>query len=130
VDTCLSCYLERLTPASSPWAADLHHLGLYYREYERLMTHWREAANVKMLEIDYEELCADSDAASHRIIDFCGLPWNDVCLRSHEGRGADTTLSYDQVRRPVYRTSVGRAERFGALLDPLREALSGETPVR
>jgi tetratricopeptide (TPR) repeat protein len=130
VDTCLSCYFERLTPASAPWATDLRHLGLYYREYDRLMAHWREAAGATMLEIDYEDLCADQDAASRRIIDFCGLPWNDACLRSHEVKGADTTLSYDQVRRPVYRTSVGRAERFGALLDPLREALAGESPVR
>ncbi|MCP3904262.1 MAG: tetratricopeptide repeat protein [Planctomycetes bacterium] len=130
LDTCLSCYLERLTPASAPWATDLRHLGLYYREYERLMTHWREVLDIRLLEIDYEAIADDQDAAAHRIIEFCGLPWNDACARSHEGRGADTTLSYDQVRRPVYRTSVGRAERFGTLLDPLREALAGETPVR
>ena len=55
-----------------------------------------------------------------------GLPWDDACLQFHKAKRHEKTLSYDQVNKPIYKTSVGRAERYGALLDPLREALESE----
>ncbi|MCP3904260.1 MAG: tetratricopeptide repeat protein [Planctomycetes bacterium] len=118
VDTCLSCYMEPLAPAAATFANDLTSLGAYYREHERLMDHWRATLDVPILDVDYETLVSDQDATSRRIIEFCGLPWDDACLPFHEER-AERTQSLD----PIYATSVGRAERFGALLDPLREAL-------
>jgi len=124
VDTCLSCFMERLRPASAPYAGDLRHLGLYYRQYERLMNHWRETLDVPILDLDYEEMVRDQEGVTRRLLEFCGLEWDDACLRYHETKRIDRTLSYDQVRRPVYDSSVGRAERFGARLDPLREALA------
>ncbi|MCP3904261.1 MAG: tetratricopeptide repeat protein [Planctomycetes bacterium] len=128
VDTCLSCYMEPLPPRMVPFASDLEMLGRYYREYERLMEYWRDVLEVPFLEVDYEALVNDQEATTRQIIDFCGLPWDDACLRFHEVRRAERTLSLDQVRKPVYRSSVGRAERFGAHLDPLRAALAaGET---
>jgi tetratricopeptide (TPR) repeat protein len=125
VDTCLSCYFERLQPWVVPYASRLDHLGAYYRQYERLMAHWHETVSVPLLEVSYEELIDDQEATSRRLVEFIGLEWDDACLKFHEVRRHEATLSYDQVRKPLYRASVGRAERFGALLDPLREALAG-----
>ena len=91
------------------------------------MSHWRETLDVPIFDLDYEEMVRDQEGVTRRLLEFCGLEWDDACLRYHETKRIDRTLSYDQVRRPVYDSSVGRAERFGARLDPLREALaSGE----
>jgi hypothetical protein len=109
-----------------PYATSLANLGFVYRHYDRLMQHWRKTLDLEMLEVVYEEVIADPETWSRRIIDFCGLPWNDACLRFHESGRRVVTLSYDQVRKPVYDSSRGRAERFGDLLDELRAALEAE----
>ncbi|MCP3904259.1 MAG: tetratricopeptide repeat protein [Planctomycetes bacterium] len=123
VDNCLSCYMERLAPDNARYATDLRHLGQFHRQYERLMEHWREVLDHPPLEVEYEALTADPEDQTRRILEFCDLPWDDACLSFHRVKRAEQTLSTDQVRKPIYRSSVGRAERFGPLLDPLREAL-------
>ena len=77
-----------------------------------------------MLDVSYERLVDDQEGVSRAILNFCGLPWDDACLRYHETKRRDRTLSFDQVRQPIYRSSVGRAEAFGTRLDPLRAALA------
>jgi hypothetical protein len=93
-----------------------------------IMAHWSDVLDFEILEVDYERLIADQEATTRAILDFCGLEWDDACLRFHETKRHDRTLSFDQVRRPLYATSVGRAERFGSHLDPLREALEDDSP--
>ena len=78
---------------------------------------------IPMLEVPYEALVADQEPWSRRIIEFCGLDWDESCLRYYERANAAHTLSYDQVRRPIYTSSVGRARHFERHLDPLRESL-------
>lgn len=124
IDTCLSCYMLPFDPVAIPFASDLGHLAIFYRQYVRLMTHWHEVLDLPILDVEYETLVADQENESRRLIDFCGLPWNDACLRFHEKAGSARTQSYDQVRKPIYRSSVKRADRFGAHLDPLRAALA------
>jgi hypothetical protein len=94
-----------------------------YRLYQRLMVHWQRVVDVPILDVHYEELTADQEAVTRRIIEFCGLEWDAECLRYYESGRVAATLSYDQVNKPMYRTSVKRADRFGANLDPLRKAL-------
>ena len=120
----LSCFLERLSPAQAPWASDLGDLGHHIRLTERLMRHWVEVLDVPILELSYESVVEDLDGAARRVIDFLGLPWDDACLAYHEVKRADATLSFDQVRRPIYRASLDRASAYGAALDPLRAALA------
>ena len=127
LDTCLSCYASPLNPDHNAYANDLGHLGLVYREYERLMRHWRAVLNLRMMEVRYEELVADQERVTRTIIEFCGLEWDEACLRYYDSKRPAATLSYEQVRRPIYRGSVGRAGKFEAYLSPLREAL-GQTP--
>ncbi|UCD76784.1 MAG: sulfotransferase [Phycisphaerales bacterium] len=125
LDNCLSCYMTALGEAHA-YNADLRMLGLVYRQYERLMEHWRQVLDLPLLRVEYEEVVADQESWSRRLIEFCGLPWDDRCLRFHEQKTSSTagaTASYEQVRRPIYKTSVDRAAGFQKHLGPLMEAL-------
>jgi len=128
MDLCLSCYMRDLPPQMHPYSTDLANLGLYYREYARLMDHWREAADLRMLEFDYEALVAEPEVQTRRLIDFLDLEWDERCLRFHEARRDVVTLSYDQVRRPIYRSASGRWQRYRHHLGPLIEALGDALP--
>lgn len=125
MDTCVSCFMEPLNENLHPYASDLAALGSRYRHYERLMTHWHDVLDLPMLTLQYEELIADQETQTRRIIEFLGLPWNDGCLKPHESKREARTLSHEQVKRPIYATSVRRHERFAAHLEPLRRSLTG-----
>jgi tetratricopeptide (TPR) repeat protein len=124
VDTCLSCYFLKFQQAH-PYSYRLEDLGFYYREYERLMAHWRRALPVPMLEVDYEDLVARQEKVSRRLVAHCGLDWDDRCLDFHESDRNVRTASLAQVRQPMYGTSVERWRRFEPFLGPLRAALQG-----
>jgi hypothetical protein len=127
LDTCLSCYFQDFSGAHS-FTLDLADLGRFYREYQRLMTHWRAVLPVPVFDLRYEELTADLEGVSRRLLDFCGLPWDERCLRFNETRRIVRTSSALQVRQPVYRSSVGRWKRYEAYIQPLIEALSPYEP--
>jgi hypothetical protein len=120
-DVCLSCYFQQFREVNFAW--DLGDLGRYYRQYERLMDHWRAVLPVRPLEIVYEELVANPEAVSRQLVAYCGLDWDDRCLAFHESPRAVQTMSKLQVRQPIFTTSVGRWRRYEAHLGPLLEAL-------
>jgi tetratricopeptide (TPR) repeat protein len=122
LDTCLSCYFQDFS-RSQPYSYDLYHLGVFYRNYERLMQHWRKVLRISMIDVQYEDMIADQEAVSRRIIDFCGLPWDNHCLDFHRTQRYVATASYDQVRRPIYTSSVSRWKNYAEFLGPLREEL-------
>lgn len=125
VDNCWACFVVRLI--FHAYASDLTHLGVSHRWYERIMRHWHETLDLPILEVRYEDMVADQAAWTRRILDFCGLPWDEKTLRFYEEGGQQRsnavalTLSYDQVRQPIYKTSVGRARKFEKHLGPLFE---------
>src|SRR5262249_51158050 len=95
-----------------------------YRHYLRLMAHWRNALPAdRLLDIQYEELVANREAVTRKLIAFCGLDWNDACLRSERNRRAVQTASVWQARQPVYKTSVARWRHYEPWLGSLRELL-------
>lgn len=119
VDTCLSCY-SLLFARGYPFTYDLTELGDYYRLYLRLVAHWRRVLPPdQWLDIDYERLISDGGATIRRVLDFCGLPFQDACLRPHETARRVTSASLGQVRSPVYQTSAGRAAPFMPWLEAL-----------
>lgn len=122
VDTCLSCFFQNFANPY-PYTHDLAHLGLYYREYERLMAHWARVLPAPILELQYEDLIADQEQWSRRMIEFCGLEWDDRCLRFAETQRPVRTASALQVRKPIYKSSMGRWRRYEQHLEPLLEAL-------
>ncbi|MEJ2652676.1 MAG: hypothetical protein P8173_13005 [Gammaproteobacteria bacterium] len=88
------------------------------------MRHWEEVLDIPMLKVDYETLIADQERISRAMVEFCGLPWDDRCLRFHETQRVVATASYDQVRRPLYAHSVNRWKNYEKHLAPLRLALN------
>jgi tetratricopeptide (TPR) repeat protein len=123
LDNCLSCYFQNFNQGHE-YSYDLATLGRVYREYERIMDHWRNVARLPLLEIRYEDLIVQQEGETRQLLDFCGLDWDPRCLRFHETRRIVRTASYDQVRRPIYGNSVGRHRNYEAHLGPLREALA------
>lgn len=124
LDNGLACFMTSLSPALMPWAGDLRHIGYAWRQYERLMDHWRSVLDLRFLEVRYEDLVEDTEAQIRRIVDFCGLPWDERCLRYWETDRVVLTPSYDQVRQPVFRTAMGRWKLYEEFLGPLKESLA------
>ena len=123
VDTCISCF-SKLFTAEQNHTYDLGELGRYYRRYERLMAHWRRVLPPgRMLDVRYEDVVADLDGQARRIIDYCGLPWDDRCLSFHETDRPVRTASATQVRQPIYSSAVGRWKVYEEYLGPLLEEL-------
>ncbi|WP_018994840.1 tetratricopeptide repeat-containing sulfotransferase family protein [Thioalkalivibrio sp. ALJ2] len=123
VDTCVSCF-TKLFRDEMAFSYDLGELGRYYRRYEALMSHWREVLpEGVMLEVNYEDMVVDLDSGARRIVDFCGLEWDDRCLAFHEAERPVKTASVTQVRKPIYKSSVERWRRYESHLRPLLEAL-------
>ena len=122
----VSCYAQKLPPYTNAWASDLHSIGHFYNEYMRMMRHWNDCLGSAMLEVSYEELVANQETTTRRILDFCGLDFNPKCIEFWKTGRTVLTLSQDQVRRPMYTSSIARHEQFGELLSPLRDALGME----
>ena len=122
LDTCLSIYFQPFIQHHA-YATDLANLGLYYREYFRLMAHWRKVLRIPMLDLQYEELVQNPEDTTRRLLAFCELPWDERCLRHHESARVANTFSYNQVRQPIYNKSVARWRRYEKHLGPLIEAL-------
>ncbi len=124
VDTCLSIFGTDFE-AAIDFAGERGSLVFFYRQYLRLMAHWREVLPAeRFIEVDYEELVADPEKLTRRMIATCGLEWNDACLAPHRNRRRIATASVWQARQPIYRTSVERWRRYEPWLGELRELLA------
>ncbi|MEQ9616726.1 MAG: sulfotransferase [Phycisphaerales bacterium] len=121
-DTCLSCYFHSFTGAY-PYSHDLADLGAYYRAYERYTSHFVEVLGLDVLDVRYEDVVSDQEGWSRRLIDHVGLEWHEDCLSFHKRSGTSVTASNEQVRRPIYSTSVGRWKNYEEHLGPLLDAL-------
>jgi len=122
MDTCFAMF-KQLFRDAYPYSYDLNELGQYYVAYHRLMQHWNTVMPGVIHTIRYEALVAGLEAEARRLLEHCGLPWDDQCLRFHENRQASTTASALQVRQPVYAGSVGKWHHFERQLAPLRRLL-------
>jgi tetratricopeptide (TPR) repeat protein len=132
LDTCLSNYMTNFEQ-SNEFKFDLRHLGTYYRDYRRLMEHWKKTLTVPMLEVRYEDVILDTEGQVRRMLEFLGLPWDDRCVRYYEHPRRAGTASEDQVKRPIYTSSINRWKHYEKHLAPLIAALGGSgntTPPR
>ncbi|MBI1887164.1 MAG: sulfotransferase [Nitrosomonadales bacterium] len=130
VDTCISCF-SKLFTFGQEFSYDLAELGRYYVDYARLMEHWRKVLpEGAFLEVQYEDIVADQEAQSRRIIEYCGLEWNDACLDFHQNKRSVKTASMVQVRQPIYKSSVERWRSYEKFLGPLFDALGDLAPER
>lgn len=126
MDTCLSNF-RQVFALNSPhfdYSFDLLDTGRYYLMFDRLMAHWRQALPGRILEVQYEDLVDDQEAQTRRMLAFCGLEWEEACMRFEENAAPVATASAMQVRTPMSRSSIGRWRRYGPQLSDLLQLFS------
>lgn len=124
LDTGLSCFRQHFT-AAHEWACDLADIGRYHRAHERLMDHWQGVLSLPILTVDYEDLIGDQEKVSRQLIEFLGLEWDPACLDFHQSKRTVYSASNWQVRKPLYKSAIGRAKAYDKFLGPLKEGLKG-----
>jgi hypothetical protein len=87
------------------------------------MAHWKQELELPIFEVNYEEVVADMEGQSRQILNFLGVPWDAQVLRFNEHERLVATASNEQVRRPIYNSSVNRWRNYDKHLGPLRAAL-------
>jgi tetratricopeptide (TPR) repeat protein len=126
LDSCLGSY-KQLFAEGQPFSYDLVELGEHFLQYQRLMDHWHEVLPGKVLDVQYEEVVADLEGQVRRILEYCELGWEDACLRLHETSRPVKSASSEQVRRPIYSSSVNTWRHYerhlGALIEVLEPLL-------
>lgn len=126
MDNCLSIFKNYFSGAGAhKYAYDMSELGRYYNLYLELMEHWRSTLPDFMFEIRYEELVSNQERETRRLLEFCGLPWEEACLSFHKTKRKVATGSSSQVRRPMYKDSVQLWKRYERQLEPLGKAIYG-----
>ncbi|WP_346837452.1 sulfotransferase [Microbulbifer sp. SAOS-129_SWC] len=104
----------------------LKQIGEYYRDYVRLMAHWDRVLPGKVLRVHYESVVENLEGEVARILDFCGLPFEQACVDFHQSERAVRTPSAEQVRQPIYRSGTEQWKKFASQLAPLHELLGDE----
>jgi tetratricopeptide (TPR) repeat protein len=107
----------------------LDHLGRYYRDYAALTAHFDRVLPDRVHRVCYEELITDTESQVRKLLTHCGLPFDPACLNFHQTDRAVRTASAEQVRQPIYRSSLDQWRRFERWLGPLADALQDPTPV-
>jgi tetratricopeptide (TPR) repeat protein len=115
---------KQVLPNDAAFSYDLDDLGGYYNTYVSLMDHWRAVLPGRIHFVQYEQLVDDTEGEVRRLLDYCGLPFEDGCLRFWETERAVSTPSAEQVRRPIFRDALEQWRNFEPWLGPLRNALN------
>lgn len=118
LDSCFGSF-KQLFASGQPFTYDMTELGEYYLQYDRLMDHWHKVLPGFVLDVQYERVVADLESEVRRILDYCGLGFEEQCLRFHETERAVKTASSEQVRRPIYSSSVNLWRNYEPYLDEL-----------
>ena len=126
MDSCLSNFRQLFATGLSyyNYSLDIDDTAAYYENFDALLATWRERMPASAyLELRYEDIVHDQEDQTRRLLDFCGLSWNEACLRFHENTAPVATASSVQVRQPLYSGSIGRWKKYGSRLDSLRRGL-------
>jgi tetratricopeptide (TPR) repeat protein len=123
IDTCVSCY-SKLFASGQYFSYEMGELGRYYNRYRQLMDHWQSILpSDAMLHVSYEDVVNDVEGQARRLIEYCGLPWDDRCVSFHKTSRPVKTASAVQVRQPLFRSSLQRWRKYESAIGPLLEAL-------
>ncbi len=123
VDTGLSIWRTLFEQNAVMWAYDQVDIGRYYLSFKAMMDHWQDVLPGEVHELNYERLVSDQEGESRKLLEFCGLPWNEHCLRFHETERQVRTASADQVRRAIYKDSIKSWEKHAQYLQTLMETV-------
>lgn len=122
MDTCFSILQNTFTD-SMRFCCNLEVLAEYYGEFNAQLAFWKKALPGFVLEVRYEDIIEDQEGQSRRLLEFCGLEWDDACLNFHQSDSAVRTFSAGQVRQPIYSSSIGAWKEYEKELAPLIKAL-------
>jgi tetratricopeptide (TPR) repeat protein len=127
LDTCLSIYTTFFGSRGTYFLGNRDDLVFWYKGYQRLMRHWHVVMPPGvMIDVNYEDVVADPERQARRLVEFCGLDWDDACLRPQEDKRQIGTASFWQARQPIYRTSLDRWRPYARWLGPLAELRTEE----
>jgi tetratricopeptide (TPR) repeat protein len=121
--SCFACF-KQLFARGLSFSYDMSELGQYYRDYVSLMRHMEDAIPGRVIRINYEDLVANPETEVRRLLEHCGVPFEEKCLKFYEKKQIVRTYSSEQVRRPIYTDSLERWRAFEPWLGPLKTALS------
>jgi hypothetical protein len=120
LETCFSCYRQHL--AGNEYTRTPEDIVGFWRDFDRTADHWAQMHPAHVYQHEYEALLANPDQAVRKLLDFCGLPFEEACLHFHENARTVRSPSATQVRRPLD-SNTARGPQYGALLDPFRALL-------
>lgn len=123
LDTCIANF-RQLYAQGKNHAYDLNECAEYFLEYVRVMDHWNEVLPGRVLHVQYEAVVDDIEGQARRLLEFCGLPWEDACLDFHQSGRPVNTASADQVRVPLYKDAVGYWKNYESHLADIQEILA------
>jgi len=115
---------KQLLPGDAAFSYDLTELGRYYNRYAGMMDHYEAAMPGRIHFLRYENLVEDTEAEIRRLLDYCGLPFEEGCLRFWETERTVATPSAEQVRRPIFRDALQLWRNYEPWLGPLKAALA------
>jgi tetratricopeptide (TPR) repeat protein len=125
MDTCYAVY-KNLFEGAYPFSYDLEELANYFVEYQQLMDHWQKVMPDVMHVVRYEDLVVEPKPVVESLLSYCGLSYEEACLRFFENKNASTTASAVQVREKLFQSSIGKWRNYEEQLIPVTEIL-GET---
>ena len=125
LDSCFGTFKQHFAHGQA-FSYDLEEIGEYYLEYRAMMRHWQQVLPGKVLEVRYENMVNDFEAEVRRLLAHCGLPFEERCLRFWETDRAVRTASSEQVRQPLYTSSLNHWQHYREQLAPLADQLAGE----
>jgi len=126
MDCGFSCFKQHFATGHQ-FSYKLEDIGAYYNDYLRLMDHWQEVLPGKVLTLQYEEMVANTEQTVRGLLEHCGVPFEEECLRFFENKRPVRTASSEQVRQPIYKKAVQYWKNFEAELEPLSKTLGPET---
>jgi tetratricopeptide (TPR) repeat protein len=119
---CFSAFKQHFARGQN-FSYSLEDVGRYYRDYVELMAHYESVLPGRIHRVIYETLVDDTEAEVRRLLDYCGLPFEEPCLRFFENARPVRTASSEQVRQPIYRDGIDHWKHFEPWLGPLKQAL-------
>jgi predicted Zn-dependent protease len=119
---CFSAFKQHFSRGQN-FTYDLKDLGRYYRDYVELMAHFDAVLPGRVHRVFYESMIENTEAEIRCLLDFCGLPFEEQCLRFYENERPVRTASSEQVRRPIFKEGMEQWRRYEPWLGPLRQAL-------
>jgi tetratricopeptide (TPR) repeat protein len=122
MDCCFSNF-KQLYARGHQFAYSQEDIGRYYSSYVEMMEHWDAVLPGRVFRVNHDDVLADLEGSVRRILDYCGLPFEQACLEFHKTERRVHTASSEQVRRPINRDGVDQWKPYSEWLGPLREAL-------